>query len=262
MLVDHEIEAMIRDGVIGYAPYNPDYLNPASVDMTLHPMIRVPALPKGSVLDMREVQADHTASYEIPEGGYVIRPGEFLLASTVEWVKLPDDMVSRVEGKSSIGRVGLAVHITAGFIDPGFEGQVTLEIANLSPWAIKVYPHMRIAQMAFTPTESAALKPYSATGHYTKQTGPTESRYRIPERCEPSRLTGSLGVMEPPIRIEAGLPVTMGQGGPQVGVVLGMEPGGIVSMNITDSEALRLIRGDAPFSIGTSDGHRLSRLRK
>lgn len=197
MLPDHEIDRLITDKIIGLTPYDPAYLNPASVDLTLHPVLRIPRAEEGVLglsyptLDMRKVSPDHTDLVDMTrpdqvdgyEGTYRIAPGQFLLAATNECVRLPNDVVARVEGKSSIGRVGLAVHITAGFIDPGFEGQITLEIANLSPWPIVLRQDMRIAQIAFTVLDSPARAPYGKVGHYQGQTGPTESRYRMaPDR--------------------------------------------------------------------------------
>ena len=190
MLPDHEIDRMIRDKIIGLSPYDDALLNPASVDVTLHPVLRLPRIDTGPlgegypVLDVREIQSDHTVAHDMqrgpwPTGQWRIDPGQFLLASTVETLTLPDDIVARVEGKSSIGRIGLAVHITAGFIDPGFEGQITLEVANLAPWPVILRPGMRIAQIAFTVMDSPADKPYGAVGHYQGQVGPVESRFRM-----------------------------------------------------------------------------------
>lgn len=184
MLSDAHVHRLITSGDIGYTPYSRDYLNPASIDMTLEPRIRVPKRGPESqfgVIDTRHVRPDHTELVEIPDGGYALYPGRFILACTYERVRIPDWMAARVEGKSSLGRIGLVVHITAGFIDPGFEGNITLEIANLSPWTILLHPGMRIAQLAFMRMEAPARKPYSRTGHYNGQDGPTESKFTIPE---------------------------------------------------------------------------------
>lgn len=184
MLSDGEITTAIEGKWIGYTPYDDKYLNPASIDMTLHENIRLPrhfhlsktAYPE---IDMREVRPDHTEVWRIPEDGYVLEPRHFMLACTNERVVLPSDIVARVEGKSSIGRVGLAVHITAGFIDPGFEGEITLEVGNLGPWPIRLYRDMRIAQIAFQRMSEPAVVPYGQKGHYQGQVGPVESRYHI-----------------------------------------------------------------------------------
>lgn len=177
LLSDQEIEVLVEGKQIGITPYRPECLNPASVDLTLHPTIRVPNI-LCDMVDVEEVQEGYTQVHEMDEDGYVLDPGDFILASTCEVVELPDDLVARVEGKSSIGRIGVAVHVTAGYVDPGFRGQVTLEIANLAPWSVRLRPHMRIAQIAFTRMSEPAAKPYGDVGHYAGQVGPTESRYR------------------------------------------------------------------------------------
>lgn len=185
MLADQEIRTMIEGKHIGFAPYDDAYLNPASIDMTLSPLIRLPrhyGLSSISYpsLDVADIPEGHTDPFDMSATGiYRLDPGNFMLACTNETVIIPDDLVARVEGKSSIGRLGLAVHITAGFIDPGFEGQITLEIANLGPWAIWLHQDMRIAQIAFTRMSAPAEKPYGQTGHYQGQSGPVESRFKI-----------------------------------------------------------------------------------
>lgn len=179
MLSDREIRTLIQGKEIGYTPFDEKFVNPASVDMTLSPMVRLPNYLTDWI-DVADVQPDHTELHEMDaEGGLRLDPGDFILACTNESVELPDDIVARVEGKSSIGRLGLAVHITAGFIDPGFAGQITLEVANLAPWAITLRPNMRIAQIAFQRMSEPAHDPYGGVGHYQGQNGPTESRYRL-----------------------------------------------------------------------------------
>lgn len=183
MLPDREIAQMIEDKIIGLTPYTPALLQPASIDVRLHPTLRVPkrnAFGAYDAIDMRRVNPGHTMPVPMSdEAGFILLPGAFVLGCTIECLTLPDDIVARVEGKSSVGRVGLAVHITAGFIDPGFEGQVTLEIANLAPWPVILWPEMPIAQIAFSVLDSPADAPYGTKGHYQGQTGPTESRYRF-----------------------------------------------------------------------------------
>jgi dCTP deaminase len=115
-----------------------------------------------------------------PDGTFVIHPGEFCLGRTLEWVEIPDDIVARIEGKSSIGRLGLIVHATAGFIDPGFSGTLTLEITNLTRIPIKLYPGLPIAQLSFMGLDRAAERPYGHPdlgSHYQGQVEATESRY-------------------------------------------------------------------------------------
>lgn len=177
LLSDGEIETLIEGKQIGITPFHRECLNPASVDLTLHPVVRIPGLLTEHI-DVAAVPENYTEPWEMDESGYRLDPGDFILASTSEIIELPDDLVARVEGKSSIGRLGVAVHVTAGYIDPGFRGQVTLEIANLAPWAVTLRPHMRIAQIAFTRMQDPAAEPYGAVGHYSGQLGPTESRYR------------------------------------------------------------------------------------
>lgn len=183
MLCDHQIIEAVESGRLKIAPFDPARVQPASVDLTLDYYVRVPRLYPGheAGIDVADVPADHTALMKLTEDGWVMKPGDFLLASTVERVALPLDLSARVEGKSSLGRLGLAVHITAGFIDPGFAGQITLEIANLSPWEIRLRRDMPIAQLALTPMSGIPTRPYGEAGNrYQGQVGPTESRYRMP----------------------------------------------------------------------------------
>lgn len=178
MFSDADIVRALEAGEIGLEPFERAHLNPASVDCTLHPTVLLPS-PLYGELDVAAVPAGHTDPFVMDEDGYVLDPGEFLLACTNEVLTLPADVVGRVEGKSSIGRLGLAVHITAGFIDPGFQGQITLEVVNMAPWSIRLRPHMRIGQLAFHQMQSSANRPYGETGHYHGQLGPTESRFTM-----------------------------------------------------------------------------------
>jgi dCTP deaminase len=178
LLSDEEIEKYVDDDVIGLDPYNPDRLQPTSVDLTLDAFIRTPTHYVADEIDVAAVPEGHTKLVEIPDEGYVLAPGHFILASTCERVRLPPFLAARVEGKSSVGRLGLAIHITAGFIDPGFDGNVTLEMYNFAPWPIRLRVGMPIGQICFmvcTPPRND----YSVTGHYQGQRGPTESRYKI-----------------------------------------------------------------------------------
>ncbi|MET7363234.1 dCTP deaminase [Streptomyces sp. NPDC005562] len=180
LLADHQIVDLIGTGDLKISPFDPTRVQPASVDLLLDHFLRVPARP-GAEIDIARVWAGHTALLEIEdEDGWPMKPGDFVLASTVERIALPDDLAARVEGKSSLGRLGLAVHVTAGFIDPGFAGQVTLEIANLSPWPIRLRRQMPIAQLCLIPMAAAPTRPYGSAGnHYQGQYGPTESRYQM-----------------------------------------------------------------------------------
>lgn len=188
---DTEISRAVKDGRIGLKPFWETQLNPASYDLTLHPFLKITRgevhrLPDGrwtspEVLDLWDRTALPSYSKEHilyqDEPSYDIQPGEFLLACTQEYVKIGPEVVGRVEGKSSLARVGLVVHVTGGFIDPGFEGQITLEIANLFPRPVRLYSGMRIAQIAFSMVQGKVLEPYNQTGHYNHQQGPVESRY-------------------------------------------------------------------------------------
>ncbi|MFF7198333.1 dCTP deaminase [Streptomyces sp. NPDC008079] len=180
MLNDRQIADRLADGSLIIKPFHPDRIQPASVDLTLHHLVRV---PRSDIewIDVAAVPPNHT-DVEIIEGmGWEMEPFTFILASTRERIALPADLVGRVEGKSSLGRLGLAVHITAGFIDPGFHGQITLEIANLSPWTLVLHREMPVAQLALIPMSEPSVKPYGEAGnHYQGQGGgPVESRYRL-----------------------------------------------------------------------------------
>lgn len=191
MLVpDHEIISRVQWGNLLIRPFDEDLVQPASVDVRLSEWVRVPhplAVGAGTVLDVADLLPDHTEVRRIPEEGWVLQPGAFLLGCTLEWVELPSDLTARVEGKSSVGRLGVTAHITAGFIDPGFRGQVTLEIANLMPMPVRLRRGMRIAQLAFTEMTSEPKRLYGQAGHYQGQRGPTESRYRLDGK-DPYRL--------------------------------------------------------------------------
>lgn len=156
------------------SPFDREQINPASYDLRLHYMTRW--FDRTMKLDTADLE-EHTFPYEI-EDFVLLEPDEFILGCTQERVSLPADLVARVEGKSSLGRLGLMVHVTAGYIDPGFDGQVTLEIKNVNRVPIKLYAGMRIGQIAFERMSSVPIKDYNQTGHYQGQEGPTESRYK------------------------------------------------------------------------------------
>lgn len=161
--------------------YREECLNPASYDLTLSSVIRrVKDLPYE--MDVVEIPSEHTYLYVIDDRGFQLKPFEFILAASNEIITLPQDLAARVEGKSSLGRIGLAVHITAGFIDPGFHGSITLEVVNLLGKHIRLRKNMRIAQIAFMPMFHPPEMGYEVKGHY-QNTGldgnPVESRYRM-----------------------------------------------------------------------------------
>lgn len=181
LLCDSEIQDYIESGAIGLDPFDFTRVQPTSVDLTLGNLVRLPneqAWPRVDRMDMASLSPGHTVLVDISDGGLEVQPQGFLLATTHEEVALPTFLAARVEGKSSLGRIGLGIHVTAGFIDPGFRGQVTLEIYNFSPWRLRLHAGMPIGQICFM-TCTPPARDYSVTGHYQGQQGPTESRYRI-----------------------------------------------------------------------------------
>jgi dCTP deaminase len=181
VLSDATIVRLVQEGRIVIDPWDPALVQPASVDLRLGPSFRVFHNHRTSAIDLREPPTNLTEEVEVPpDGAFVIHPGEFVLGTTVERVGIPDDVVARIEGKSSLGRLGLIVHATAGFVDPGFEGMLTLEITNLTRVPIKLYAGVPIAQLSFMALDRPAERPYGHPelgSHYHGQTGATESRY-------------------------------------------------------------------------------------
>ena len=183
ILSDRDIRAEIEAGRIVIDPFGPDSVQPSSVDLHLGNKFRVFRNNRTAVIDVRTEQPELTELVEIPEGSdepFMLHPGEFVLGSTLERVGVPDDLVGRVEEKSSLGRLGLLIHSTAGFIDAGFDGHITLELANVASLPITLYPGMKIGQVSFMHMTTAAERPYGsgASGSkYQGQRGPTPSRY-------------------------------------------------------------------------------------
>ncbi|MGW7283927.1 dCTP deaminase [Streptomyces sp. NPDC054847] len=183
LLSDRDIEAQIADGRIRIAPYEPALIQPASLDVRLDRGFRVFENHRYACIDPAVDQSDMTRLVDVADGeAFVLHPGEFVLASTYEQVTLPDDVAARLEGKSSLGRLGLITHSTAGFVDPGFSGHVTLELSNLATLPIKLWPGMKIGQLCFFQCSSPAAAPYgagAAGSRYQGQRGPTASRSHI-----------------------------------------------------------------------------------
>lgn len=183
LLSDRDIRHQIDTGRIGLAPHDPALVQPASVDVRLGDRFRIPNPAGPPRVDPDRPQHDLTVEIAIPAGeAFTLAPGGFVLATTLERVTLPADLAARWEGKSSIGRLGLLTHITAGFIDPGFTGQITLELANLSGRPLLLRPGMRIGQLCFLRLTSPADRPYGSPGlgsRYQGQTGPTPSRAHL-----------------------------------------------------------------------------------
>jgi dCTP deaminase len=181
ILSDRSIREELDAGRIVIDPLGDDCVQPSSVDLHVDRFFRVFRNHSQRVIDVKETQEDLTELVEIPAGdALILHPGEFVLGSTLERVALPDDLVGRLEGKSSLGRLGLLIHSTAGFVDPGFAGFLTLELSNVANLPITVYPDMKIGQISFLRMTTSAERPYgsSALGSkYQNQRGPTASRY-------------------------------------------------------------------------------------
>src|SRR5574337_1013645 len=181
VLSDRDIRASLQAGRIRIDPYDPACLQPSSVDLHLDREFRVFRNNRYAFIDVREPQPDLTELLAIDgDEPFILHPGEFVLGQTLEWVELPDDLVARLEGKSSLGRLGLLIHSTAGYVDPGFDGHVTLELSNGANLPITIYPAMKIGQLSFVQMSEPAETPYgsgSLGSKYQGQRGPTPSRY-------------------------------------------------------------------------------------
>jgi dCTP deaminase len=181
VLSDGTIRRLVEEGRIKIDPWDETMVQPASVDLRLGPSFRVFHNHRVTAIDLREPPSDLTEQVVVGDGEpFVIHPGEFCLGRTQEWVELPDDIVARIEGKSSLGRLGLIVHATAGFCDPGWQGTLTLELNNLTRVPIKLWPGLPIAQLSFMTLDAPAERPYGHPdlgSHYHGQVEATESRY-------------------------------------------------------------------------------------
>jgi dCTP deaminase len=180
ILSDKSIREQIEKGRLGISPFEPELVQPSSVDMRLGRVFCAFKRGMVGILDTKKAVDELMETIEIPDdGAFNLPPREFVLGTTLESVSLPDDIVGRLEGRSSLGRLGIVIHSTAGYVDPGFCGQLTLEISNLAPVPVILYPGMRIAQISFIQMTTAADKPYTADGlgsKYQGQRGPTPSR--------------------------------------------------------------------------------------
>lgn len=181
ILSDRDLRAEIDGGRIIIEPYDASCVQPSSIDVKVSNLFRVFRNHSAAVLDVKKDLSDLTELVEVePDGVFMLHPGEFVLGSTLERVAVPYDLVARVEGKSSLGRLGLLIHSTAGFVDAGFDGHVTLELANVANLPITLYPGMKIGQISFMKMTSPAEKPYGSGANgskYQGQRGPTPSRY-------------------------------------------------------------------------------------
>ncbi len=183
LLSDKDIRTEIDKGRVVIDPFDPAMVQPSSIDVRLDRFFRVFENHKYPFIDPSEDQPELTREVE-PEGdeAFILHPGEFVLASTYEVITLPDDVASRLEGKSSLGRLGLLTHSTAGFIDPGFSGHVTLELSNVATLPIKLYPGMKIGQLCLFRLSSPSEHPYGSERYgsrYQGQRGPTASRSHL-----------------------------------------------------------------------------------
>jgi dCTP deaminase len=183
LLSDRDIKTELGSGRISLQPYDPNMLQPSSIDVRLDRFFRLFDNHKYPYIDPAEDQPELTRLIEAkPDEPFILHPGEFVLGSTYELVTLPDDVAARLEGKSSLGRLGLLTHSTAGFIDPGFSGHVTLELSNVATLPIKLWPGMKIGQLCFFRLSSAAEQPYGSSAYssrYQGQRGPTASRSHL-----------------------------------------------------------------------------------
>lgn len=180
LLSDRDIAAEISAGRVVVEPFDAKMIQPSSVDVRLDRFFRVFENHRYEVIDPSVEQPDLTREVAVsPDDFFILHPGEFVLASTYEVITLPDDIAGRLEGKSSLGRLGLLTHSTAGFIDPGFSGHITLELSNVANLPVKLYPGMKIGQLCLIKLSSPAEHPYGSAiygSRYQGQRGPTPSK--------------------------------------------------------------------------------------
>jgi dCTP deaminase len=180
LLSDRDIKEQIATNRVAIEPFNPAMVQPSSVDVRLDRFFRVFENHKYSEIDPSVEQQELTRELEVASNEhFILHPGEFVLASTYEVITLPDDIAGRLEGKSSLGRLGLLTHSTAGFIDPGFSGHITLELSNVANLPVKLFPGMKIGQLCLIKLSSPAEHPYGSAvygSRYQGQRGPTPSK--------------------------------------------------------------------------------------
>ena len=183
ILSDRSIAEQLEAGGIMIDPLGPNAMQPSSVDLRVDRYFRVFRNDTTPYIDPKQAQEDLTELVEVDDqGAFILHPGEFVLGSTLERVTLGPELVARLEGKSSLGRLGLLIHSTAGFVDAGWDGHLTLELSNVANLPIAIYPGMKIGQISFLRMTSAAEVPYGSAGagsKYKGQTGPTPSRYYL-----------------------------------------------------------------------------------
>jgi dCTP deaminase len=180
VLSDRTIRRLLDEGRIEIEPYDESLLQPSSVDVRVDRYFRVFHNARYPFIDVREPQEDLTELVEVDSEPFILHPGEFVLGSTLERIRLPDDLVARLEGKSSLGRLGLLIHSTAGFVDSGFEGNLTLELSNVANLPVTIYYGMPIGQVSFMRMDAPVERPYgseAARSKYQGQAEPTPSRF-------------------------------------------------------------------------------------
>ena len=180
VLSDRTIKQMLEEGRIVVDPLGENCIQPASIDVHLDRQILVFRNSRRPYIDVREDMSDLTEMVTIDDDrAFMLHPGEFVLGSTLEHIELPDDIVARLEGKSSLGRVGLLIHSTAGYVDPGWKGHLTLELSNVANLPITLYQGMKIGQISYAQLSTAADRPYGSPGlgsKYQGQLQPTASK--------------------------------------------------------------------------------------
>ena len=181
ILSDIDIRKAIVSGSIGIDPFDEEDVQPSSVDLHVDRLFLTFHNHRYPYIDVKSPMEELTELVKVPgDEAFILHPGEFVLGSTLEYVKLPHDLVARLEGKSSLGRLGLLIHSTAGYVDPGFEGHLTLELSNVANLPITIYPEMKIGQISFFKLTSEAENPYGSSkvgSKYQGQRGPTPSRF-------------------------------------------------------------------------------------
>ena len=176
VLSDRDIAAALSSGRVRVDPYDPADLQPSSIDLHLDRSFRVFRNNRYPYIDVRSPQPDLTELLSVAdEEPFVLHPGEFVLGQTLEWVELPDDLVARLEGKSSLGRLGLLIHSTAGYVDPGWDGRLTLELSNVANLPIVLTPGMKIGQISFAQMTTPVDRPYGSSSLGSKYQGQTEA---------------------------------------------------------------------------------------
>jgi dCTP deaminase len=181
ILSDRTIREEVEAGRIEIDPFDPACLQPSSVDLHVDAVFRVFHNARYPYIDVRKPMEDLTEVVQVKDGeAFILHPGEFVLGATKERIRLPEDLVARLEGKSSLGRLGLLIHSTAGYVDPGWDGFLTLELSNVANLPITLYPGMKIGQISFFRLTTAAETPYGserAGSKYQGQRGPTPSKF-------------------------------------------------------------------------------------